>query len=80
MKKLRQRFYQQGFRKARRAGYQAMPAGKYCDKKMVYHILLTDDNLRKLGSDALPGTADLLDCQPFELVFFSSQYSFSLSL
>jgi hypothetical protein len=53
--------HQERFRQARRAGDQAMAAGKQTDQELLDHLLLADDDFRKLGVDALAAAANQLD-------------------
>ena len=60
MKNLRDRPHQQRLGQARRAGDQAVAAGKQADQQLLDHILLPHDHLRQLLIDPMPAAANLL--------------------
>jgi hypothetical protein len=55
---VRDRLDQQGFREARHAGDQAVPAGEECDQYLLHHLVLSDDHFPKLVQNALAAFCD----------------------
>ena len=71
MENLRDRAHQQGLGQPRRAGDQAMTAGKQADQELMRRLLLADDHLGELALDPAAALVDLLDGEALVVVGIS---------